>query len=49
MTIDTQMTLALLQELLMVLGIEQPGKDVACEVESELMLPYWLKLRGTGL
>ena len=31
------------------LGIEQPGNDVACEVESEWMLPYWLKLRGTGL
>ena len=31
------------------LGIEQPGNDVACEVETEWMLPYWLKLRGTGL
>ena len=49
MTLDTQMTLALLQELLMTLranydygykswlavGIEQLGRDVAGEVESE--------------
>ena len=49
MTIDTQMALALLQELLMALrandvdgykswlalGIEQPGREVAAEVESE--------------
>ena len=49
MTLDTQMTLALLQELLMALranvadgynsllalGIEQLGRDIAGEVESE--------------
>ena len=53
MTLDTQMTLALLQELLMTLrvndadgyrawlavGIEQLGKDVAGEVESDWMVP----------
>jgi hypothetical protein len=53
MTLDTQMTLALLQELLMALrandadrykdwlalGIEQLGRDVAGEVESEWMVP----------
>ena len=53
MTLDTQMTLALLQELLMALrandvdgykgwlalGIEQLGRDVAAEVESERMVP----------
>ena len=49
MALDTQMTLALLQELLMalrandadgyksslILGIEQLGRDVAAEVESD--------------
>ena len=53
MTIDTQMTLALLQELLMAimandadcyqswlaLGIEELGRDVAAEVESDWMVP----------
>ena len=53
MTLVTQMTLALLQELLMALrandaegykgwlalGIEQLGRDVAGEVESEWMVP----------
>ena len=53
MTLDTQMTLALLQELLMTLrandadsykgwlalGIEELGRDVAGEVESEWMVP----------
>ena len=53
MTLDTQMTLALLQELLMalrandaesckgwlVIGIEQLGRDVAAEVESDWMVP----------
>jgi len=53
MTIDTQMTLALLQELLMALrendaddykswpalGIEEFGRDVAAEVESDWMVP----------
>ena len=53
MTLDNQMTLALLQELLMALrandadwykswlalGIEQLGRDVAAEVESEWMVP----------
>ena len=48
MTLDTQMTLALLQELLMALGIEKLGRDVVGEVESEWMVPYWLKKRGTG-
>ena len=53
MPLDTQMTLALLQELLMALrandadgykswlalGIEQLGRDVSGEVESEWMVP----------
>ena len=53
MALDTQMTLALLQELLMalrandadgykswlILGIEQLGRDVAGEVESDWMVP----------
>ena len=53
MTIDTQMTLALLQELLitlkandadgykswLALGIEQLGRDVTGEVESDWMVP----------
>ena len=53
MTLDTQMTLALLQELVMALrandadgykswlaiGIEELGRDVAGEVESDWMVP----------
>ena len=53
MTLETQMTLALLQELLMALrandsegykswlalGIEELGRDVAAEVESDWMVP----------
>ena len=53
MTLDTQMTLALLHELLMALrandvdsykswlalGIDQLGRDVAAEVESDWMVP----------
>ena len=53
MTLDTQMTLALLQELLMALrandaeryegwlalGIEELGRDLATEVESDWMVP----------
>ena len=53
MTLETQMTMALLQELLMALrandadgykawlalGIEQLGRDVAAEVESDWMVP----------
>ena len=53
MPLDTQMTLALLQELLMALrandvdgykswlalGIEQPGRDIAGEVEGDWMVP----------
>ena len=53
MTLETQMTLALLQELLMALrandadvykswlalGIEELGRDLATEVESEWMVP----------
>ena len=53
MNLDTQMTLALLQELLMALrtndaydykswlalGIEQLGRDVTGEVESDWMVP----------
>ena len=53
MTLDTQMTLALLQELLMALrandadgykgwlalGIEELGRDVAGEVESDWIVP----------
>lgn len=52
-TLDTQMTLALLQELLMALrandadgykswlalGIEELGREVAAEVESDWMVP----------
>ena len=52
-TLDTQMTLAVLQELLMALrandadgykswlalGIEELGREVAGEVESDLMVP----------
>ena len=49
MTLDTQMTLALLQELRandadgykswLVLGIDKLGRDVAAEVESDWMVP----------
>ena len=53
MSLETQMTLTLLQELLMALrandadgykswldlGIEQPGRNVAGEVESDWMVP----------
>ena len=53
MTLDTQMTLALLQKILMALrandadgykswlamGIEQLGREVAAEVESDWMVP----------
>ena len=58
MTLDTQMTLALLQEPLMALrandadgykswlalGIEQLGRDVAGEVESEWMVRLGLQM-----
>ena len=61
MTLDTQMTLALLQELLMALrakdadgykswlalGIEQLGRDLAAEVESDWMVPL-VGGRGEG-
>ena len=57
MSLDTQMTLALLQELLMALrandaesykgwlavGIEQLGRDVAGEVESDWMVPMLIE------
>jgi len=68
MTLETQMTLALLQELLMALrandidgykawlalGIEELGRDVAAEVESEWMVPLlveeeWDMLMGWQL
>ena len=53
MTLDTEMTLALLQDLWMALrandadgykawlalGIEELGREVAAEVESDLMVP----------
>ena len=39
MPLDTQMTLALLQEMLIELGIEELGRDVAGEVESDWMVP----------
>ncbi len=39
MTLDTQMTLALLQKMLMALDIEQLGGDVAAEDESDWMVP----------
>ena len=39
MNLDTQMTLTWLQELLVALGIEQLGRDVAGEVESDWMVP----------
>ena len=59
MTLDTQMTLALLQDLLMALrvndadgykawlalGIEQLGRNVAGEVESEWMVPLLVEVR----
>ena len=58
MTLDTQMTLALLQELLMALrandvdcykswlalGIEQLGRDVAAEVESDWIVPLLVEV-----
>ena len=58
MPLETQMTLALLQELLMALrdndvdgykswlalGIEQLGRDVAGEVESEWMVPLLVEV-----
>ena len=57
MTLDTQMALALLQELLMALrandadsykswltlGIEQLGRDVAGEVESDWKVPLLIE------
>ena len=57
MTLDTLMTLAPLQELLMalrandaggykswlILGIEQLGRDVAGEVESDWMVPLLME------
>ena len=63
MTLDTQMTLALLQDLLMVLrandadgykswlalGIEELGRDVAGEVESEWMVPLLVEEVRDGL
>ena len=63
MTLDTQMTLALLQELLMAIrandadgyeswlaiGIEQLGRDVAGEVESDWMLPLLVEAERVRL
>ena len=63
MTLYTQMTLALLQELLMALGandaneykswlalgIEQLGRDVAGEVESDWMVPLLVEEDGDSL
>ena len=54
MTLDTQMTMALLQGLLMAkdadgykswlaLGIEELGREVAGEVESDWMVPLLVK------
>ena len=62
MTIETQMTLALLQELLMALrandadgykswlalGIEELGRDVAGEVESDWMVPLLVEEERDG-
>ena len=58
MTLDTQMTLALLQELLMALrandadgykswlalGIEELGREVAGEFESDWMVQFCLQM-----
>jgi hypothetical protein len=60
MTLDTQMSLTLLQELLMALrandadgykswlalGIEELGRDVAAEVESDWMVPLLVWVIG---
>ena len=60
MTLDTQMTLALLQKLLMALrandadgykswlalGIEQLGREVAAEVESDWIVPLLMEEEG---
>ena len=43
MTLETQMMLALLQEMLIALGIEQLGRDVAGEVESDWMVPLLIE------
>ena len=62
MTLDTQMTLALLQELLMALradeadgykswlalGMEQLGKDIAAEFESDWMKPLLVEVERFG-
>ena len=44
MTLETQMMLALLQEMLIALGIEQLERDVAAEVESEWMVPLLVEV-----
>ena len=63
MSLDTQMTLALLQELLMALkandadgykswlalGIEELGRDVAAEVESEWMVTLLVEVERDRL
>ena len=63
MTLDTQMTLAQLQELLMALrandvdcykswlalGIEQLGRDVAAEVESDWIVPLLVEVERARL
>ena len=63
MTLDTKMTLALLQELLMALrandadgykswlalGIEQLGREVAGEVESDWMVPLLVEEKRDSL
>ena len=63
MTLDTKMTLALLQELLMALrandadgykpwlalGIEQFGRDVTGEVESDWMVPLLVEEKRNTL
>ncbi len=59
MTLDTQMTLALLQELRandadsykgwLALGIEELGRDVASEIESEWMKPLLVEVERDRL
>ena len=49
MTLDTQMTLALLQEMLIELGIEELGRDVAGEVESDWMVPLLIEAESNRL
>ena len=49
MTIDTQMSLLPLEELLMAICIEEPAREIAAEGESDSMVPLLVEEEREGL